>query len=36
MRIFFPHTLGYGEDGSGTIPPYSMLYFDIELLEASY
>jgi len=36
MKIFFPHTLGYGEDGSGTIPPYSMLYFDIELLEASY
>ncbi|MDD4199465.1 MAG: FKBP-type peptidyl-prolyl cis-trans isomerase [Paludibacter sp.] len=26
-----PAKLGYGDDGSGAIPPYSTLIFDIEL-----
>lgn len=36
MKMFMPYSLGYGKDGSGTIPPYSMLYFDVELVEAQY
>lgn len=34
MEIFFPYDLGYGSTDKGTIPPYSMLYFTIELLDA--
>lgn len=36
MEMFFPYSLGYGTEGSGSIPPYSMLYFTVELLEAQY
>lgn len=36
MKMFFPYTLGYGKDGYSDIPPYSMLYFDVELVEAQY
>jgi FKBP-type peptidyl-prolyl cis-trans isomerase len=32
-RIFVPENMGYGARGTGGIPPYSTLIFDIELLE---
>jgi FKBP-type peptidyl-prolyl cis-trans isomerase len=31
-KIIFPSSIGYGSKGSGTIPPYTPLIFDIEIL----
>ncbi len=34
-RLFIPADLAYGPSGSGPIPPYSTLIFDVELLEVN-
>lgn len=34
-RLFIPAELGYGEGGTGPIPPFSTLIFDVELLEVN-
>lgn len=32
-RLYIPYHIAYGESGSGTIKPFSMLIFEVELLE---
>ncbi len=34
-RLFVPAELGYGEGGTGPIPPFSTLIFDVELIEVN-
>ena len=33
--LFIPPELGYGESGSGNIPPHSLLVFEVELIEVN-
>lgn len=33
MLLYVPANLAYGDDGSGAIPPYSTLIFDLELID---
>jgi FKBP-type peptidyl-prolyl cis-trans isomerase len=32
LRLIIPSAMGYGSQGAQTIPPYSPLVFDIEIL----
>jgi FKBP-type peptidyl-prolyl cis-trans isomerase len=33
FKFYIPYELGYGENGTGPIPPYSVLVFEVELIE---
>ena len=33
FKFYIPYELGYGESGTGPIPPYSVLVFEVELIE---
>lgn len=35
-RVIIPYNLAYGSSGSGSIPPYSTLVFDIKLADIPY
>ena len=35
VRLIVPHHLGYGEQGTGGIPPKSTLLFDVEIISAN-
>lgn len=35
-RIYIPYQLGYGASGSGSIPGYSLLIFDVTLVDFSH
>ena len=36
IHLYIPYFLGYGKEGSGAIPPYSTLYFKIQLHQSYY